>query len=73
MIQLLRLIFGAMLVTLLFVPFGAYHTRTEPYVLGLLFGFNLPVGYIALLCGILLILYPKLAISKKIASDFSWC
>ena len=46
---------GALLVT----PFGVYHSISEPYVIGYLWGYNLPIGYIGLLLVIVMILYPK--------------
>ena len=67
--QLLRITFGIMLAALLFVPFGVFYSRAEPYLIGFLFGFSLPVGYVSLLCGILLIFYPKLAFSKRISLE----
>ena len=64
MIQLIRLIFGIALAFLVFAPFGVYHSISEPYVSGLLWGYNLPVGYVGLLLGILVILYPKFAVTR---------
>lgn len=58
---LLRLVYAAMLISVLFFPFGAYHSRTEPFIIGFLWGFHLPVGYVALVSGLAVILYPKLA------------
>ena len=60
----LRLAYGAVLISLLFVPFGAYHSRVEPYISGFLWGYHLPVGYAALVSGLVVILYPKLTALK---------
>ena len=64
MIQLVRLIYGIALAFLALTPFGAYHSISEPYVSGFLWGYNLPVGYIGLLLGILVILYPRFAVTR---------
>ena len=61
MVKLLRVAYGLMLVAVLFVPFGTYHSLVEPYVTGFLFGFDLPVGYVALVSGLAVILFPKFA------------
>jgi hypothetical protein len=42
----------------------------EPHVTGFLWGFTLPVGYIALASGIALILYPRLTLLKILGFDF---
>src|SRR3990172_12159618 len=60
MLKVLRVAYGLLLVAVLFVPFGAYHSRVEPYLIGFLWGYQLPVGYVALVSGLLVILYPKL-------------
>jgi hypothetical protein len=54
-----------MLGALLIMPFGVYHSRVEPYIIGSLWGYNLPIGYIGLILGILVILFPKTALSRK--------
>jgi hypothetical protein len=58
-LQLLRLAYGAVLIAVLFVPFGLYHTMAEPYVSGALWGFMLPVGYVAAASGVTVILYSR--------------
>ena len=63
--SLLRLSGGLLLAAIFFAPFGVYHSVSEPYISGYLWGFNLPVGYVALLTGALVILYPRLTFSKK--------
>jgi MFS family permease len=59
-LQLLRVAYGVMLGTLLFTPFGVYHSRVEPYIIGYLWGYHLPVGYVGVLLGIVAVLYPRL-------------
>ena len=59
-LQLLRLTYGVMLSALLVMPFGAYHSRVEPYIIGFLWGYHLPIGYVGLLLGIVVVLYPRL-------------
>ena len=60
MFKVFRVAYGLLLVAVLFVPFGAYHSLVEPYIIGFLWGYQLPVGYVALVSGLLVILYPKL-------------
>ena len=60
----IRLAYGLMLIAVLFVPLGAYHSRVEPYVTGFLWGYELPVGYVALVSGLMVILYPRLTVFK---------
>jgi hypothetical protein len=57
--QFVRLVYGIMLGALLVTPFGVYHSMSEPYVVGYLWGYDLPIGYIGLLLGIVMILYPR--------------
>ena len=59
-LQLLRLVYGVMLGALLVTPFGVYHSRSEPYITGSLWGYHLPIGYVGLLLGLLVVLYPRL-------------
>ena len=59
-LQLLRLVYGVMLSALLVTPFGVYHSRSEPYITGSLWGYHLPIGYVGLLLGIVVVLYPRL-------------
>lgn len=63
--QFARLFYGVMLGALLIMPFGVYHSRVEPYIIGSLWGYNLPIGYIGLMLGILVIFFPKTALSRK--------
>ena len=70
MFKLLRLAYGAVLVAVLFVPFGLYNTMAEPYVSGALWGFMLPVGYVAAASGITVILYPRSMSLKRIGFGY---
>ncbi len=63
--RLFRLIYGILLAALLFTPFGVYHSTSEPYIQGNLFGYNLPVGYVGVILGILVIASPKLGFLKN--------
>lgn len=58
------MIYGLLLVVVLMVPFGSYHSIIEPNITGVLWGYQLPVGYVSLLCGLAVILYPKLSVLK---------
>ena len=62
----LRWAYGVMLLAVLFLPFGVYHTMTEPYVSGALWGFMLPVGYVAAASGVAIILYPRSPLLRKL-------
>ena len=64
----LRLAYGLALAAILFAPFGVYHSRVEPYIVGSLWGFHLPVGYFALALGILVIFFPE----KILARNYSF-
>ena len=66
----IRLAYGALLIAVLFVPFGVYHSMTEPYVSGALWGFMLPLGYVAAASGVALILYPRLILLKKLGLGY---
>src|SRR3989304_5971097 len=70
MFKLLRLAYGAMLVAVLFVPFGLYNTMTEPYVSGALWGFMLPVGYVAAASGVTVILYSRSTLLKRLGFGY---
>jgi hypothetical protein len=56
----MRLAYGVVLGSLLVVPFGVYHSVSEPYVTGYLWGYDLPIGYAGLLLGVLTIFYPRI-------------
>lgn len=66
MLQILRLAYGALLIAVLFVPFGLYHTMAEPYVSGAIWGFMLPVGYVAAGSGVAVIFYPRSQMLRKL-------
>jgi len=59
LLRILRLAYGAVLIAVLFLPFGLYNTMAEPYVSGAVWGFMLPVGYVAAASGVTVILYPR--------------
>ncbi len=65
MLRLLRLAYSAMLISVLFLPFGVYHTMVEPYASGVLWGFMLHVGYVAAASGMAVILYSRSRIFKS--------
>jgi len=69
-LQLLRLAYGAVLIAVLFVPLGVYHTMTEPYVAGALWGFMHPIGYVAAASGVAVILYPRLTVLKRLGFGY---
>ncbi len=64
MVQILRVIYGTVIVAMLLIPFGVYHSRSEPYITGNLSGYNLPIGYVGLISGLMAILYHKINILK---------
>jgi uncharacterized membrane protein len=61
----LRLIYGTALIALLFTPFAFYFSRVEPYFMGYIWGYQLPIGYVGLVLGLLVILSPK-TIGRKL-------
>ncbi len=65
-LHFLRLAYGVMLGALLVMPFGVYHSRVEPYIMGYLWGYNLPVGYAGLLLGIAAVLYPRFNALRRV-------
>jgi len=70
MLQILRLAYGAVLIAVLFLPFGLYNTMAEPYVSGALWGFMLPVGYVAAASGVTVILYPRSKSLKRLGFGY---
>jgi hypothetical protein len=66
MVQILRLVYGLVLAAMLFTPFGVYHSLSEPYIIGYLWGYNLPIGYVGLASGLLAIYYKKIDSLKKL-------
>lgn len=65
-VQPFRLMYGLSLVILLILPFGVYHSRAEPYIIGQLWGYHLPVGYVGFMSGIIVMFYSKLAHVEKL-------
>ncbi|XHH10395.1 MAG: hypothetical protein ACFCUE_07140 [Candidatus Bathyarchaeia archaeon] len=65
-LQFIRFIYGLTLAGLLFTPFIFYHSIAEPYIMGTLWGFQLPIGYVALLLSILAVTYPRLGFFKNL-------
>ena len=70
MLQILRLAYGAVLIAVLFLPFGLYNTMAEPYVSGVVWGFMLPVGYVAVASGVTVILYPRSKLLRRLGFGY---
>lgn len=68
--QILRLAYSAVLIAVLFLPFGLYNTMTEPYVSGVVWGFMLPVGYIAAVSGVAVIFYPRSRLLRRLGFGY---
>ena len=66
----IRLAYGASLIAVLFAPFSIYHTMAEPYTSGALFGFMLPVGYVAAASGVAIILFPRSTFLKRLGLGY---
>src|SRR5665647_295315 len=66
MVRLLRWVYGLVLAAILFTPFGVYHSLSEPYITGYLWGYNLPIGYVGLASGLLAISYKKIDSLNKV-------
>ena len=69
-LQILRLAHGAMLIAVLFLPFGLYNTMAEPYVSGAVWGFMLPVGYVAAASGLAIIFYPRSKLLRRLGLSY---
>ena len=65
-LQLVQLAYGIMLGSLLVMPFGVYHSMSEPYIIGSLWGYHLPIGYVGLLLGTSVVLYPRWSTLKSL-------
>lgn len=63
----LRVLFGIALMSLLLAPFGIYHSFSEASVMGSLWGYHLPIGYLGLVAGLLVVAYPKTGLTKKVS------
>ncbi len=68
--QILRLAYGGVLVAVLFLPFGFYNTMAEPYASGVVWGFMLPVGYIAAVSGVAIVFYPQSKMLRKLGFGY---
>jgi branched-subunit amino acid transport protein AzlD len=66
MLRILRVVYGLALVAILLFPFGVYHSRSEPYIIGYLWGYYLPIGYLGLVSGLFVFSYHKISFTKKI-------
>lgn len=69
-LQILRLAYGAILIAVLFLPFGLYNTMAEPYASGVVWGFMLPVGYIAAASGVAVIFYPRSKLLRRLGFGY---
>ena len=69
-LRILRLAYGAMLIAVLFLPFGLYNTMAEPYVSGVVWGFMIPVGYVAAASGAVVILYPRWKLLRRLGFGY---
>lgn len=65
-LRILRLAYGTVLITVLFLPFGFYHTMAEPYTSGAVWGWMLPVGYVAAASGVAVISYPRSKLLRRL-------
>jgi hypothetical protein len=65
-LQILRMAYGAVLIAVFFLPFGLYNTMAEPYVSGAVWGFMLPVGYVAAASGVAVIFYPRSKLMRRL-------
>ncbi len=63
----LRLLYGAALIAVLFAPFGSYHSFSEASVMGTLWGYQLPIGYLGLALGLVVMAYPVAGLTKKLS------
>jgi hypothetical protein len=69
-LQILRLAYGAVLIAVLFLPFGLYNTMAEPYVSIVVWGFMLPVGYVAAASGVAVIFYPMSKLLRRLGFGY---
>jgi hypothetical protein len=63
--QNLVIILGVTFVVSTFVPLGPYHFVGEPNVVGVLWNFMLPTGWLALIIGVILIFHKHLGLKNK--------
>ena len=69
-LQILRLAYGAVLIAVFFLPFGLYNTMAEPYVSGAVWGFMLPIGYVAAASGVAVIFYPRSKLLRRLGFGY---
>jgi len=63
----LRFIYGAALIAVMIAPFGIYHSLSEARIMGTLWGYHLPIGYLGLALGLLVMAYPHTGLTKKVS------
>jgi hypothetical protein len=61
----LRFIYGPALIAVMTAPFGVYHSLSEARIMGTLWGYHLPIGYLGLALGLLVMAYPHTGLAKK--------
>ena len=59
-----------MLIAVLFLPFGFYNTMAEPYASGAVWGWMLPVGYVAVASGVAVIFYPRSKLLRRLGFGY---
>ena len=64
--SLLRMVLGMLLMLSPAVYFGYYHSVSEPYIQGVLWGYKLPTGYVGFVFGILVALHPWIPTLQKL-------
>jgi hypothetical protein len=69
-LQIPPLAYGAVLIAVLFLPFGLYNTMAEPYVSGAVWGFMLPVGYVAAASGVAVIFYHRSKLLRRLGLGY---
>lgn len=69
-LQILRVAYGAVLIAVFFLPLGFYNTMAEPYVSGAVWGFMLPVGYVAATSGVAVIFYPRSRLLRRLGFGY---
>jgi hypothetical protein len=69
-LQILRIAYGAVLIAVFFLPFGLYNTMAEPYVSGAVWGFMLPVSYVAAASGVAVIFFPRSKLLRRLGFGY---
>ena len=49
------------------MQYGVYHSFSEASVMGILWGYHLPIGYLGFALGLLVMAYPKTRLTKKLS------